>query len=182
MQQATLLAGVVDGFFHIQLLLHSVLLGVTAEPPEGHLKLPDGLAAHSDSVGVGAGVAEGGDAVGAYVVVAAVVFTALGFQTVPELFLNVLPGPAAHFVCDVFCCLADDAGAVAGGVVHPVHELVRNLVFSAGFHVADDILEVVQKRFLKLVVLCFRFAQDGTAQGKQTVDGAAVELHLQRLL
>ena len=76
-----------DGLFHIQLLLHSILLGVTAEPPEGHLKLPDAqhivlpeilerlltghpqggtahrLAAHPDGVGVGTGVAEGRDAV-----------------------------------------------------------------------------------------------------------------------
>lgn len=107
------------------------------DPSEGHLELPDaqhivlpeilerpltghsqggtahGLAAHPDGVGVGAGVVEGGDAVGAHVVVA----------------------------------------AVAARVVHPVQDLGGDVILPAGFHIADDVLEVVQECHFKLVVL-----------------------------
>ena len=41
LQQATLLAGVVDGTLDVQLHFRPKLVGVETEPPEGHLELPD---------------------------------------------------------------------------------------------------------------------------------------------
>ena len=54
--------------------------------------------------------------------------------------------------------LLDGAAQVLGGVVQPVHQLLRQLSLKG------DTLEELQKHLVKAVELCFVFYHDGSAQ------------------
>ena len=188
---ARLVAGIVDGALHVHLPLAGVALDAElAQKAEGRLELAHvqgvvlaevpvfpisghhhggavaALSPHPDPVGVPAAVAEGGAALGAHPVIAAVVLLGLlpeAFLQAPEKLLQRLVGKARGFQ------LLQGPAQVLCGVVQPVHQLLRQVALPG------NVLEKLQKHLVEAVKIRLALDEHRPAELVKPCQGGAVE-------
>ena len=198
LQHAAAVGGVLDGAVHIELRGRQIHQpGVLAELAQGHLKLagiqgvvpaevPEfplprhpkgpvvhGLSPHSDALGGQAGVAEGGHAVGAHPVAAAVVLLLLLLHPLLEHFFDVLLREQLVEPC----LLLVPVGVVAQDVrpVQPVQQFLGHLPLKG------DVPEVLEKAPVEAVKVRLALHQQAPAQVVKAGEAGPVQPLVQGL-
>ena len=181
LERARVVAGVADGAIHVELrLVAERLVGILPQQAESHLELADverivaaeiavlslsrdlkgaavnALAADADALRAVAGVAEVGVAARADPVRAAIVLLLLFLETLLKHLENLVD---ALFRIALLAQKGAELLKRVFRVVEPVHQLVRQQLLGEG-----HVLEILQKRGVKLVVVRLALDEHGAAE------------------